>query len=153
DSWHVIAGPGSGNWHGIEPVDSIAISASNPNIIYVTQPAVVQVSFDGGATWQPVPVPAPAEYFPKVIIDPTNDHVAYIVRGHFTTAPLTGHHVLKIDLNATTPVTDISGDLPNMPVHTILLDPQSGTLFVGTDAGVYASTDGGTTWNPYASGM
>jgi hypothetical protein len=43
--------------------------------------------------------------------------------------------------------TNITGNLPNMPVYDGFIDvANSNRMFVGTDIGVYASDDGGATW-------
>ncbi|HEV2247091.1 MAG TPA: choice-of-anchor D domain-containing protein, partial [Terriglobia bacterium] len=50
--------------------------------------------------------------------------------------------------------TDISGNLPNAPVNDIVVDPDMpNTLYVGTDVGVLATTDGGATWAPLGTGL
>ena len=50
--------------------------------------------------------------------------------------------------------TDISGDLPNISINALALDPNdSNTYYVGTDAGVYRTSDGGTTWDAYDNGL
>jgi photosystem II stability/assembly factor-like uncharacterized protein len=53
--------------------------------------------------------------------------------------------------------TDLGTDngLPDFPAWSILIDPRvtPARLFVGTDIGVYASTDGGNTWAPYMTGL
>jgi hypothetical protein len=49
---------------------------------------------------------------------------------------------------------DISGDLPNIPVNDIVIDPdQADALYLATDLGVFQTTDGGTTWNPLGGGL
>ncbi len=56
--------------------------------------------------------------------------------------------------NAGTNWTDISSNLPNVPVNDIVVDPDMlSTLYVGTDVGVFASTDGGSTWAPLGTGL
>lgn len=43
--------------------------------------------------------------------------------------------------------TDISGNLPQVPVHSITVHPEdSNWLYAGTDIGLFASEDGGVTW-------
>src|SRR5262249_30455879 len=40
-----------------------------------------------------------------------------------------------------------AASLPDMPVHTLIVDPDSSaTLYIGTDVGILVSYDGGTTW-------
>lgn len=49
--------------------------------------------------------------------------------------------------------TDISGNLPNTPANTIVIDATDTheTMFVGTDAGVFRTLDRGVTWAPLAT--
>jgi photosystem II stability/assembly factor-like uncharacterized protein len=42
---------------------------------------------------------------------------------------------------------DISGDLPDVPANCIALDSTTGTIYVGTDIGVFQTTDGGSHWD------
>ncbi len=43
--------------------------------------------------------------------------------------------------------TNITGNLPDAPVNSITTDPDDATaIYVGTDTGVYASTNNGSTW-------
>jgi photosystem II stability/assembly factor-like uncharacterized protein len=43
--------------------------------------------------------------------------------------------------------TDLSGDLPDIPVNAIVIDPANASrLFAGTDIGVFETANGGTTW-------
>ena len=45
---------------------------------------------------------------------------------------------------------DISGNLPNIPVNDIVIDPAvANQLWVATDTGVYRSTNGGGTWTTF----
>ena len=45
--------------------------------------------------------------------------------------------------------SDISGDLPDVPANSVLVDPSSGFTYVGTDAGVFAAQPKGssTSWS------
>ncbi|GAC1537195.1 MAG: hypothetical protein NVS2B7_07330 [Herpetosiphon sp.] len=50
--------------------------------------------------------------------------------------------------------TDISGDLPDVPISALALDPQNANrMWVGSDVGVFGTTDGGTTWASYRLNM
>ncbi len=49
---------------------------------------------------------------------------------------------------------DISGDLPDVPVHSLVIDPNNPqTLYIGTETGVYQTTNGGTNWVNTTTGM
>lgn len=82
-------------------------------------------------------------------MDPANNQIAYAVRDRFD-----GGHVFRTT-NGGQSWTDISGNLPNLPTNTIALDSRAtpATLYVGTDDGVYASTDLGATWSRFRSGL
>ena len=42
----------------------------------------------------------------------------------------------------------IDGDLPDLPVHTLAVDPIDHRLYIATDLGVWSSTDNGAHWLP-----
>jgi photosystem II stability/assembly factor-like uncharacterized protein len=55
---------------------------------------------------------------------------------------------------------DISAGLPDLPVNTLLIDPDSvaastpRVIYAGTDIGVYRITlDGAGTWEPFGTGL
>jgi hypothetical protein len=84
-------------------------------------------------------------YVSSVAYDPNNVGVGYATYSTFG-----GFHVWKTSDNGVTwqPI-DGSGtaSLPDVPVHSIVVDPvDSQWLYVGTDVGVFLSTDGGSTW-------
>jgi centrosomal CEP192-like protein len=50
--------------------------------------------------------------------------------------------------------SDISSNLPNMPVNDIVIDPAiATTLYVATDLGVFQSTNGGGSWSTFSNGL
>ncbi|MGH9727732.1 MAG: IPT/TIG domain-containing protein, partial [Candidatus Acidiferrales bacterium] len=52
--------------------------------------------------------------------------------------------------------TNITGNLPDTPVNDIVVDPNdlmNKTLYVATDVGVFATSDGGTTWSELQTGL
>ncbi|HEX8409330.1 MAG TPA: hypothetical protein VF883_10720, partial [Thermoanaerobaculia bacterium] len=57
-----------------------------------------------------------------------------------------GQHVwVSNDSGATW--TPIDGNLPDIPVHSIAIDPtRNARLYLGTDLGVFVSLDRGATW-------
>lgn len=85
-------------------------------------------------------------------VDPTNKDIAYATYSTFG-----GTHVYRtIDGGATW--TGIDGAaparIPDIPVHCIVVDPSNtARLYVGTDLGVFVSTDGGATWSVENTGF
>ena len=94
--------------------------------------------------------------------DPHNSSVAYLGLSGFTADTMVGHIYKTVDFGANW--TEADGGLPDVPVLKILVDStdNSGTcggrscsnsVFAGTDIGVFHSSDGGTTWQPFNLGV
>ena len=135
------------------PALSMAVAATNPDTAFVgmaprTTSMHVFRTTNGGSTWTNVTGILPDRYPLDIAIDPHNSAVVYITFGGFDAG-----HVFK-STNAGLNWSDISGALPPIPTGAILVDPLSSNfLYVGNDIGVYASTDGGSTWNSFNEGL
>jgi len=81
-------------------------------------------------------------------VDPSNYRIAYAAYAGFNAAtPSKPGHLFKTTDGGQS-WTDISGNLPDSPVNSIILDPSyANTLYAGTDVGPFASFDGGGTWS------
>ncbi len=103
----------------------------------------------------------------SIAVDPHNSSVAYLGLSGFTSVPMdpngthVGHIYKTSDFGASWKEAD--GGLPDVPVLKILVDstdnggtcagnPCSRSVLVGTDIGVFNSTDGGTSWHPFNQG-
>ncbi|NNE43309.1 MAG: T9SS type A sorting domain-containing protein, partial [Gemmatimonadetes bacterium] len=85
----------------------------------------------------------------KVLADPINPQAAFVT---FTGYAAGAHIARTTDLGATW--TDVSGDFPQQPVNTMEVDPQfPGEWYIGTDVGVWTSTNGGVNWTPFDVGL
>jgi photosystem II stability/assembly factor-like uncharacterized protein len=70
-----------------------------------------------------------------------------------TYAGFGGPHVWR-STDAGTTWTSLDGNLPDLPVHSIAVDPtRTGRLYLGTDLGVFVTLDGGQTWNVENTGF
>jgi hypothetical protein len=89
-----------------------------------------------------------------VTFDPHDKTVAYATYSTFG-----GQHVWKGTYSASAwawSAIDGSGPtgIPDVPVHAVAVDPaDSNRLWVGTDVGVFVSTDGGVSWAVESSGF
>lgn len=98
----------------------------------------------------------PNVYVGRVTFDPNDKNTAYVaLGGYLAGAAPSQSHVWKVKNLSTTPVkTPINSGLPDIPVNAFAVDPTNpGNLFAGTDIGIFASTDGGASWNPYGTGL
>ncbi len=97
----------------------------------------------------------PNNFVSRAVIDPNNVNTAYVTLSAFGVA-----NVWKTTtLNAVNPTWTLARGtgvniLPQIPVSAFIVDPtNSSVLFAGTDIGVYTSTDGGTNWSPFGTGL
>ena len=107
----------------------------------------------------------PNRYVARAVIDPNKASTAYVVFNGNGSA-VAGKHVWKTtNLNNTggaNPVTWTAIDgtgIPDVSVNAFVIDPafvqagRSTHLYAGTDRGVFKSTDGGTSWSLYGTGL
>jgi photosystem II stability/assembly factor-like uncharacterized protein len=144
------------------PISTIAISPQDDNyrivglkngaLFYTTTGSSTMLVLDPTGVSGVVP----DEYVARAAFDPGNKNTAYITLDAYLggTGP-TQSHVWKVTNLGTTPViTAINSGLPDVPVNAFVVDPtSSNNLFAGTDIGVYASSDGGSTWGVYGTGL
>lgn len=180
DSWQVISPditaqidrntwPVMGRWWGVDAVakdvstslygTGVALTESpvKEDMIYVgTDDGVIQMTEDAGITWRKM------DQFPGV---PANTYVSDIFTSRFDENVVYASfdntkrddfipYILKSDDKGRTWVS-ITGNLPrNGAVHCInqdYIDPD--ILFVGTEFGIFFSTDGGKSWIQPKSGI
>jgi hypothetical protein len=130
-------------------VSAIAVAPTNPNnVLAGTSDGFIlrtNIGLTSSATTQWPSVQPRTGFVSSVMFDPTNANIAYATYSTFG-----GVHVWRsTDAGATWRGIDGSGTtrIPDIPVHWIVVDPaNTSRLYVGTDLGVFVSTDGGTRW-------
>jgi hypothetical protein len=143
---------------------AVAVAPSNSQIVYGgTLNGDVLATSDRGATWHsvagPNAGPLPVRAVNDIVVDPLNPGTAFVSYSGFNSGGSgTGHVFRTIDGGQTW--QDLSGNLPDVPVNTLLIDPDSATatssrvLYAGTDIGVFRVTlDGTTNWQPFGTGL
>ena len=119
----------------------------------------VQVTTDAGklaaATWRNVTkAPLPNRFVTDIGLDPNEQRRAVVTYSGFNanTPATPGKVFLTNDQGGTW--TDISGDLPDTPANSIAIDPnQANTYYLGTDIGVFQTTNGGVNWTRLGTGL
>jgi hypothetical protein len=131
-----------------EMIVDVAVSPSDDREIWTLwTDAKVYVSEDGGGTWQERSPVSQYRYGNRIGAGSVKGSAYVALSG------TDGARVFRTH-NGGASWTDISGDLPELAINTILPDPrQSGHLFVATDAGVAESTDDGQSWQDAGSGL
>jgi uncharacterized repeat protein (TIGR01451 family) len=89
----------------------------------------------------------------QIAVDRSNYRTAYLAYDGFSDAtPKNPGHVFKTSDGGQS-WTDISGNLPDTSVNSVILDPTyPNTLYVGTDAGSFVTYNGGTDWSTLGTG-
>ena len=119
----------------------------------------VQVTTDAGklatATWRNVTkAPLPSRFITDIGLDANDQRRAVVTFSGFNanTPSTPGKVFLTNDQGGTW--TDITGDLPDTPANSIAIDPnQANTFYVGTDIGVFQTSNGGTNWTRLGTGL
>jgi uncharacterized protein (TIGR03437 family) len=152
---------GTGRLSAIAAHPKLDDSANPPGeIVWVgTSDGNVQVTTNAGALagaafTNVTRGPLPNRFVTDIALDPNDTKRAYVVYSGFNlgTPATPGHVFVTKDLGGAW--EDISGDLPDTPVTSIALDPmQEGAIYIGTDIGVFQTTDGGATWVRLSNGM
>ena len=139
-------GPYPGN-RDFGTITTIEVVPKNNQIIYAgTDDGKVWNSLDGGNTWNDITPPMRPRWTTSVLPHPTEEHIAFVSFSGFRFDSNDGHIYKTEDFGNTW--TDITGDLPDVPINDIQVDlNEQGLLFAATDIGVFYSANEGVNWN------
>ncbi|MGA3092443.1 MAG: hypothetical protein ABSD75_27890 [Terriglobales bacterium] len=137
-------------------VSAIAVAPSSSTTIYAgTTDSQIVATTNGGTTWTNVTTGLPPRYVSHIAVDPANSTTAYATYSGFSgfaQGDTLGH--VFVTLNGGTTWSDISGNLPNIPVNDVVIDPVlANTLYAGTDLGVFVSSNGGVSWSTLGTAL
>ncbi|MBP7688710.1 MAG: proprotein convertase P-domain-containing protein [Thermoflexales bacterium] len=146
-------------WAGIKisttnnsPISAIAVAPGNSDLIWVGHNNGDVYSTTTGTVVTPTWTRAdlgtpnlPGRQVTRITIDPANTQKVYVTFGGFS-----ADNVWRTTNGGAT-WSDITGSgltgLPDVPVRSLVINPNnSNWLYVGTEVGIFASDDGGTTW-------
>jgi hypothetical protein len=143
-------------------ITAIAVAPGDSNTVYMGgQTGSVwrnsaALAATSATTWaSSKPRPADSNYVSWVAVDPLVKTTVYATVSTFNAAG-TGHVFKSINGGVTWSNIDGSGatGIPDTPVHTIAIDPANGQrMYIGSDIGVFVTTDGGATWNRENTGF
>jgi photosystem II stability/assembly factor-like uncharacterized protein len=162
---------GGTSWSPISPdltsgatddITSISVSPVNPNNVFVGTfgsgsagtflQSTGNASAGVNATWSRIDNNSlPPRAITQVAADPNFGQVVYVTVSGFSgfLSGDTKGHVFRCSGVAPIGCTDISGNLPNIPVNCMVVDPADATsnhIYIGTDVGVFGTSNGGGSW-------
>ncbi len=134
---------------GTSHITAVAVAPGNSDLIWVGHlNGDVFKTVNGTAaspTWTKMDDNAtalPARRVTRIAIDPTNSNRVYVTFGGYSSG-----NVWQTT-NGGTSWANATGTLPAAPVYGLAISPLSPqTIYAGTDVGVFASDNGGTTWS------
>jgi photosystem II stability/assembly factor-like uncharacterized protein len=138
--------PVSGNLAGDGYLTAIGLSAADPRTIYVgASKGRVQATTDGGATWTRIESGLPDRWVTDIAVHTRDARRAVCAVSGFGS----GHVHMTDDGGRSW--RDVSGSgtaaLPDVPTNTVLWHPRrDSVLYVGTDVGLFVTSDLGATW-------
>jgi hypothetical protein len=129
------------------------ISPVNPNVYYAgTDDGRVWRSTDAGSNWLNISAGLPVRWVTRVTADRFAASDVYVTLSGFTRDETAVHVYRSTNQGATW--TPIAANLPDVPANDILVDPTDPyTLYLATDAGVWATRNRGARWFPLGDGM
>ncbi len=130
---------------------ALAVAKADPNVVYAgSDRGEIFVTQNSGDNWadRTTAKGAPNRAITDFVISPSNAGTAYMACSGF----FSGHVFKTTDFGANW--TDISGQLPDIPVNALALHPDDeNIIYAGSDIGMFISVDGGQTWASYSEGL
>jgi photosystem II stability/assembly factor-like uncharacterized protein len=153
-SWSAVSGDLT---NGTHTITSIRVAKNNSNYVCAgTFGGLIHLSTNVGANWSSItPGTFPERPISDIAFDPNDESTIYAAFQGFATLGQQDHlgHIWKTT-NAGATWTNVSGDLPDIPVNALAVNPfDPNDIVAGTDVGIYRTTDGGVSWLPFNNGF
>ena len=153
-NWTVISNDlTDGGTSNFNTLSTLAVSSVNENYVLAgSADGNIHISLNIGSSWNLISTELPNRWITRVAFDPIEEETIYVTISGFRWDEPLPHVFKSIDLGENW--IDISGDLPEIPVNTIVINPMNNAnIIVGTDAGVYLTHDGGDSWENMSGNM
>ncbi len=145
NSWDAI----SSNLTGGVNLQSLAISQSDPDVIYAATYDNIYKTTNGGSSWSNVSGGLPSNSITYITINPTDANMLWVTLSGFSD----GEKVYVSDDGGNN-WTNYSTGLPNVPANCIVYEIGTNhAIYVGTDLGVFYRNAGMSEWISYNQGL
>jgi hypothetical protein len=137
-------------------ISDIGISKTNDNvrIVGLNNGKVFATTTGGNPLTDITQAGMPSTYLARAKIDPNNVNTAYVAYNGNGIPHIFKTTNLNNTGTGTVTWTEVDTGIPDISVNAFVIDPaNSAHLYAGTDRGVFLSTDAGTTWAQYGSGL
>jgi len=133
---------------GASKISVLHIAPSDADYIYQSTGSNLKYTSNGGSSWNTVTKPGTGS-LTYLAIDPETPTTLWATLSGYTS----GSKVYK-STDAGSNWSNVSGSLPNVPMNTIVYEPNSNDmLYVGTDIGVWYRDGSSGDWTAYNTGL
>ena len=153
-TWTAVSGDLTG---GLHTITAIRVAKNNSNYVCAgTFNGLIHLSTNAGTSWSSITGSSlPERPISDIVFDPFDENTIYAAFQGFALLGQQDNkgHIWKTT-NAGTTWTNVSGDLPDIPVNALALNPYDALdMVAGTDVGLFRTTDGGAAWLPFNNGF
>jgi hypothetical protein len=127
------------NFSGQRSLEFLSVSPSNPEVIYTGYSNKLYYTIDGGSSGFTL-LNTMNKSISHVEVDPENPYHIWVSLSGYSDG-------VKVFEYKSKTWTNLSSNLPNVPINKIIYNKNDRSLIVATDIGVYQMTSGATTWN------
>jgi subtilisin-like proprotein convertase family protein len=147
DTWTTLGTPAS---FAGSSMDYATIAENNSNIMVAAMADKIELSTDGGATFTNIKGTLPTNSIKDIAFDPKNDARIFVVYSNYQND---GNKIF-MTTNSGTTWTNVTYNLGNMPVWTVIVDnTPASNIYVGCAIGIYTKPMSGTTWTLYNTNL
>ncbi|MBX3042613.1 MAG: T9SS type A sorting domain-containing protein [Candidatus Kapabacteria bacterium] len=150
--WRSNTSGSSGSWRKISDfspsstLEAIAVAPSDTNVIYASSLNQLFATYNGGKDWEMIHTSN--TYITYIAVDFQNPRRIWLSKSGYNA----DEKVLEL-VNGEI-VRNLTGNLPNVPVNTIVLQENSpDRLYIGTDIGIFYTDYNSYYWQRYGTDM
>ncbi len=133
-------------WTELSPTQTsnikrIGLCVSNPDHIYILVGNTIKHTTDYGNTWKVIPSTVTGT-ISDIQVDPKDENHLWVTYNGFGANKVAEYSAA----NGWKTRNDL---LPNVAIHCVVIDSSKGTVYIGTDIGVFAWDPNRSYWQPY----